>query len=473
MRITIATAGTQGDIQPYLALGLGLQRAGYSVKIATTTRFEEFINHRGLGFIPIRYIDYSLESDHKLSEKSFEKPFDESSKHHELHIFEQAQKQFFRFCNLESWLPWNLIEMIPDPFAIVDVYSSRLRSPQDNFLPDLYEACQDSDAIIFAPHLFQGLDIAEALKIPCFAACVHPLSQTRAFPHLFTPISCRLGDVYLPLQANWLGAYHWLTYSFFDQLLWQFTRAPINQWRQEKLNLPSISLWDSPLQRMRQYNVPFLYGYSSAFLPKPPDWSENLHLTGYWFLDHSTDWQPPQALKDFLAAGPSPICIGFGSTTSTDGDSQARTKLVLEALVQTGQRGIFLIGWGGLSNVDLPDQVFAIESVPHDWLFSQVAAVVHHGGSGTTAAGLRAGVPSIIVPFDGDQFFWGQRVAALGLGPQPIPQTLLSTERLVSAIRAVTTNQSMRTRAATIAQQIQSEDGITKAVEIIGRDLTR
>ena len=141
--------------------------------------------------------------------------------------------------------------------------------------------------------------------------------------------------------------------------------------------------------------------------------------------------------------------------------------MVLQALRRSGQRGVLMTGWGGLSDADLPDVVFQVDAIPHDWLFLRMAAVVHHGGSGTTAAGLRAGVPSIIVPFTGDQPFWGQRVCALGVGPPPIPQKRLSIERLAEAITTATTELGMKRRAAALGQQIRKEDGVKRAVEII------
>ncbi|MCP4593378.1 MAG: glycosyltransferase family 1 protein, partial [bacterium] len=154
--------------------------------------------------------------------------------------------------------------------------------------------------------------------------------------------------------------------------------------------------------------------------PKPSDWGEQAHVTGYWFLDHVSDWQPPADLVRFLESGPPPVYVGFGSMMSRR--AEQTTRITLDALKQSGQRGLIATGWGALSQSDLPDEVFLIESVPHDWLFPRTAAVVHHGGAGTTGAGLRAGVPGIVVPFGGDQPFWARRVEALGVGPAPIPR---------------------------------------------------
>ncbi len=175
--------------------------------------------------------------------------------------------------------------------------------------------------------------------------------------------------------------------------------------------------------------------------------------------------QPPQALVEFLQAGPPPVYVGFGSMSNSK--PEETTRLVLEALAKTHQRGIILSGWGGMHANDLPDSVFMLESVPFSWLFPRMAAVVHHGGAGTTAAGLRAGVPSIVIPFFADQPFWGRRVAELGVGPTPIPLTKLTVDRLSQAIQTAVSDTAMRQRGAELGAKIQAEDGIANAVAIL------
>ncbi len=200
-------------------------------------------------------------------------------------------------------------------------------------------------------------------------------------------------------------------------------------------------------------------------IPPPADWDGQLHVTGYWFLDPVDDWTPPADLSEFLQAGSPPIFIGFGSMSTRN--PAETTDLILQAVARTGQRAILLSGWGGLRKTNLPDTVFMVESVPFAWLFPRVAAVVHHGGAGTTSAGLRAGVPTIIIPFFADQPFWGQRVAKLGVGPAPIPRKQLTAERLAQAIQTAVSNQAMRQRAAELGTKIRAEDGIARAVEVI------
>jgi UDP:flavonoid glycosyltransferase YjiC (YdhE family) len=210
-----------------------------------------------------------------------------------------------------------------------------------------------------------------------------------------------------------------------------------------------------------------LYGFSPSVIPAPADWSADDHVTGYWFLDPPADWTPPPDLLNFLQAGSPPVYIGFGSMGNRK--PAEVTDLVLQALAKTGQRAILLSGWGGLQKTDLPASVFMIDSIPHAWLFARVAAVVHHGGAGTTGAGLRAGMPSIVIPFTTEQAFWGRRVQDLGVGPAPIPRSRLTVERLAQAIQDAVTNRDMRQQAAQLGSKIRAEHGISNAVKIIER----
>jgi UDP:flavonoid glycosyltransferase YjiC (YdhE family) len=234
--------------------------------------------------------------------------------------------------------------------------------------------------------------------------------------------------------------------------------------RKQILGLPPASFF-GPKPAPSNQALPTLYGFSPSVIPAPADWSNDHHVTGFWFLDSAADWTPPQDLVTFLQAGSPPVYIGFGSMTTRK--PEETTDLVIKALHQTNQRAILVSGWGGLQKTDLPDSVFMIDSIPHAWLFPRVAAVVHHGGAGTTAAGLRAGVPSIVIPFFADQPYWGGRVADLGVGPTPIPRKKLTVERLAQAIQIAVTDEAMRQRAVDLGLRIQAEDGVARAVEII------
>jgi UDP:flavonoid glycosyltransferase YjiC (YdhE family) len=211
--------------------------------------------------------------------------------------------------------------------------------------------------------------------------------------------------------------------------------------------------------------MPYLYGFSPSVVPRPADWPAWHHISGYWFLDRDPNWKPPADLIRFLENGQKPISIGFGSMTGSDAENLL--KLAIEAIERTKQRAVLLGGWANLAALQLPETIFQIDAVPHDWLFPKVAAVVHHGGSGTTAAGLRAGVPTIVVPFFGDQPYWGRRVHALGVGPQSIQRKSLTVSNLSEAISQAIQDRDMQQKAAALGERIRAEDGVGSAVAFL------
>ena len=263
----------------------------------------------------------------------------------------------------------------------------------------------------------------------------------------------------MPAWLPFRGSLRRASYHATWQVLYRFIRAGNDAARNRVLGLGPGA---NPFSVMLRERWPTLYGFSSAVVPRPSDWGPELALTGYWFLDRLPGWAPPRELTDFLAAGPTPICVGFGSMPSAD--PEQTTQLFARALELAGQRGILLTGWGGLTRARLPDTVLALESAPHDWLFPRAAAVVHHGGAGTTAAALRAGVPALVIPFIADQRFWGQRLSTLCAGLGPMPRRQLSAEPLAAALRALVENPVYRARAAQVADVLAREDGVARAV---------
>jgi sterol 3beta-glucosyltransferase len=258
-----------------------------------------------------------------------------------------------------------------------------------------------------------------------------------------------------------------LSHLLVQQLMWQGFRTADRICRLQVLNLPPALFWGSYKSAVMQ-RYPTVYGFSRSVIPKPADW-RNTEIVGDWFLAAS-DWTPPADLVAFLQDGSPPVYIGFGSMGIRN--PEATADLVLQAISRTGQRAILQAGWGGLSKADVPDNVLMVNAVPHSWLFPRMAAVVHHGGAGTTAAGLRAGVPSIVIPFFGDQPFWGQKIADLGVGTAPIPRKQLTVERLAQAIDRAVTDPVIRQRAADLGAKIQAEDGIGRVVSIV-REIER
>jgi len=418
VRIVILAIGTLGDVQPYVALGLGLQKAGHSVCIATHNNFQQLVTGRGLEFTLI------------------EGNPQEWIEGIEMRKLVEAGNSFFSWMHQLSSLASPLIEC---------------------FLTDSWRACQGTEVIIYSPFGWAGYHIAERLNIPCFAACLQPISRTRSFAAVWSPTRLRLG-----------GSYNLLTHILIEQIFWQVFRHTVNQWRQNFLNLPPIPILGL-FGRPDWKRQPFLYGYSPSVIPKPSDWPDWLYVTGYWFLKHRLSWKPSKKLTDFLSTGPPPVYIGFGSIP--DRDPKVLKELVIGALVHTGNRGIFRIDCVDQNDAGLHDIMFQARWVPHDWLFPKVAAVVHHGGASTTATSFLAGVPSIIIPFAWDQPFWGQQVADLGVGPSPIPRRKLSVERLAAAINTATTDKGIAMRAAALGEKIQKEDGVAQAVDVFVRHL--
>jgi sterol 3beta-glucosyltransferase len=260
---------------------------------------------------------------------------------------------------------------------------------------------------------------------------------------------------------------HWangISHRLTQQMMWQMFRAADNRVRTQVLQMARSSTW-GPFAVLQKQTRSVLYGFSPQVIPRPSDWPESIYVTGYWFLEQPAEWVPPSDLVHFLQAGPPPIYVGFGSMSSNK--AQENTAIVVQSLSRSGQRGVLASGWGGLKTTTLPETVFMVGSIPHSWLFPQMAAVVHHGGAGTTAAGLAAGIPSILTPYFGDQPFWGRRVYELGVGPRPIPHRQLTSERLAEAIRIAVHDEAVRINATRLGERIRAENGIAKAVAVI------
>ena len=417
MRIAIIAPGSRGDVQPYIALGKGLQRAGHVVRLVTHRDFEGLVSSHGLDFWPV-----------------------------EGNVQDIVQSDKMRAVLEGGNLLTSMAQM-----------SKELKRGALALTHEGLAACRDVDWVLAGiGGLFVACSIAEKLGLPFLQAYNVPFTPTREF-----------SGALFPNFPPWLGgSLNRLSHHLTRQMVWQAYRPADSAVRQKALGLPVSPLW-GPFHSDRLQQAPILYGLSPSVFPQPSDWDDTIHVTGYWFLDPEDDWNPPPALERFLQAGPPPVYVGFGSMSNRKPEETA--DLVIQALTRTGQRAIMSSGWSGLHKTDSPDDVFVVDSVPHAWLFPRVAAVVHHGGAGTTAAGLRAGVPSVIIPFHGDQPFWGQRVAALGVGPPPIPRKKLTVEILAQAIHRAMTDQTMRQRAASLGAKIQVEDGIARAVAVVQR----
>ena len=295
-----------------------------------------------------------------------------------------------------------------------------------------------------------GYDLAEKFGVPMALAAVMPLARTRAFPLVNFP--------HLPLPG-----YNKATYILGEQIAWGMFRTVINRWRKHVLRLEPLPL-RGYMAHLGTSRIPILNGFSQHVVQRPLDWGEHIHITGYWFPEQPR-WQPPADLAAFLDTGSPPVFIGFGSMPIKN--PARTTQIVVEALRQSGQRGVIQAGWGGLGAQALPESVFKMDYAPYGWLFPRMGMVIHHGGAGTTAFGLRAGVPSCAIPFVFDQKYWGERIAALGVGPAPICFKGLRVALLAEAIQLGINNSEMHQRSAVLGRKIQLEDGIGKAMQII------
>ena len=413
MKITIFAAGSRGDIQPCLALGKGLQAAGYAVRLAAPEDFSEFVQQRGLDFFPLRGdVQKIMASD--------------------------TGREFMETGG-------------GNPLKSIGAIQTMIAPVIQEMTEDAYAACLDADVLVcLGVFSAFGQAIAEKLQIPMIHVEPTPLLPTSAFPAPSWPIQRNLGRLH-----NHVSGLAML------RVVWQWYLPFVKDFRQ-RLELPPVRF--GPYYRKFR-SIPMLSAYSSGIIPHPADWPKSVHVTGYFFLDDQTDWQPSSDLQAFLDSGDPPVYIGFGSMSGQNPEKLA--DLVLDALAKSGQRGVLITGWGGIRPESLPDSVFVLESAPHSWLFPRMAAVVHHGGAGTTAEGLRAGVPTIIVPFILDQPFWGARVKAMGLGPAPVPHKHLTADRLAHAICIAVGDSGVRERAAGVGAAIRAEDGVANAVKII------
>jgi len=414
-RITIIGFGTRGDAQPAIAVGKGLQAAGHEVRVLASANFQEWIAGHGLEPVATTVdVQAMMES--------------------------------------EGGQEW--VERGHNPLVQTRIMKRLFASRGWDLMMDAWQASQDAGLLIssFTSDAF-AVSIAEKLGIPQASLVTQPAL-----------IATRNGRV-LP-NAPLPNRTSLLNYLFARLLIepygWQMVGEITNRFRQEVLGLPPQSRAENTAARRRMLT---LMGYSRHLVPHPADWPDHFYTTGYWFLEEGDGWQPPAGLLDFLAAGEKPVSIGFGSMTGRD--PRQLTEVVAAAVEQSGTRAILLSGWAGLGEMALPDTIYCLPRAPHSWLFPRVAAVVHHGGAGTVAAGLLAGRPSVIVPHFADQPYWGRRVHALGAGPEPIPRHKLAVEKLAAAIYTAATDPGMAQRAGELGQKIAQENGVETAVRIL------
>ncbi|MGB3339069.1 MAG: glycosyltransferase [Devosia sp.] len=409
MRIAIHTLGTRGDIQPYLALGLGLNERGHEVMIAAPSQFETFIQSRGISFaaLPGEYLDL-MDSPEAKAAMEGSGGFAAGLK---------MLKHFKPIGRKQLTAEW---------------------AAAQQFKPEL---------LIYHPKAVAVPHIAE--KLSCPSVLASPLPG-------FTPTN-EFASPLVPFRS--LGPLNRLTHTIMAGSGDALFRGMIGEWRVHELGLTRRP--SHPLQPQAT-----LYAYSRHVVPVPADWPESVAVTGYWFLDDAEDWQPDAELQAFLNAGEPPVYAGFGSMPGLA--PLELTELVVDALALAGRRGVLATGGGAmLGEISGVQHAVVIPGAPHSKLFPMMAACVHHGGAGTTGASLRAGKPTVICPFFGDQPFWAKRVQDLGLGPAPVDRKKLTAASLASSIREATSSRSMERTAANIEAQIRAEDGVEHAIAFL------
>ncbi len=407
MKVVMLALGSYGDLIPYTALGRRLKKAGHEVVVFTSENYEPLIRRFGLSL-------HSFPGDAETAIKEAG-----ASMHNMVLASRNLSRGFAQDYG-------RLAGLMEGAAALL------------NQLP----------GGVF------GYELSAVFEVPMALVAVIPLARTGAFPL-----------VGMPLLPGSPAGYNRLTYRVGEQLAWQLMRPIVNRWRVAELGQPPAGFW-GPMHAIYSRPVPILNGFSPQVIPRPHDWGEHVKVTGYWFPDDPA-WRPPETLVRFIESGKPPVFIGFGSMPVED---PPRTlTMIAEALDLCGRKAVVGTGWGLTERFTPPENVYPLRYAPYDWLFPRMAAVIHHGGSGTTGFALAAGVPTLAVPFVFDQFFWGKRIAALGVGPPPIPFRKLSSAGLAAAIDRLVADSGMLGRAQQLGGRIREEAGLDRAVLEIER----
>ncbi|MBE5804434.1 MAG: glycosyltransferase family 1 protein [Clostridiales bacterium] len=413
MKISMLTIGSTGDVRPYVLLGRELKARGHEITIATLSGFEKLIEENGLNYFPLSGDVVKLMS--------------------------------------------NVMKPGVNGVTFLKQFEDSIKDVAPVLLADLTRACEGADAMMctFLGSLFYS--IAEKHNIPCIQTHYFPMD-----PNAVTPISSAPGQ---RLGKTWNRTSYRLGYLLISML----EKRYLTQWRVEN-GLEVRKLKTTPDYRVGDRTVPVIYAVSPMVLPRPKEWGEHIHMSGFWWDDEPVTWEPPQELQEFLDNGEQPIYIGFGSMVS--GDMNKTFTKVLKAVRAARVRAVINLGWAAKDmHLKSNNRVYFADYVPHDWLFPRVRAVVHHGGAGTTAAGLRYGKPTLVVPFGGDQPFWGNRINAIGCGPKPISRDRLTVQRLTKGLIDLTTHGSYRVAAQEMGMRLSQETGTRNAADIVEREI--
>jgi UDP:flavonoid glycosyltransferase YjiC (YdhE family) len=361
--------------------------------------------------------------------------------------------------NTERWTAWLSGGRSRERHSVLMAKLLRKPSGFQPMLDELFTATLDaargSDIVISsAPGFCIGQPVAKRVGALHVSGFLQPFHATAGFPQMFWP---ELPETVRHGRA----AYNRMTYRVtFAALRAMFGRG-VAAARRRALGADSVGYRADPL---------VLYGFSSALVPRPPDWADPVHITGYWSEPEPAGWRPPAELAEFVAAGPPPVYVGLGSL------AQIRPEimdLAAAAVRRLGQRAVIATGWSGWRPREPDGRLYVTDAVPHSWLFPRVSAVVHHGGVGTIGAGLGAGCPTVTMPVMYDHFFFCRQVFNRGAGPRPLPFRRVTVAELSRAVLAATGDGRMRASARALAARIATEDGVSHAVELVEKYASR
>lgn len=411
MNITMITIGSTGDVQPYVLLGKELKKRGHRITIATFGKFADLIENSGLSF-------FSLSGD--------------------------AEKMMNTVMEADS------IGM-----KYLPRLEKSLRSVAPALLQDIYDSCCTADAMICNFFGSVYYSVAEDRRIPCVQTQYFPMDPTGDFPVSSFPFQ------HLGHRMN-LASYH-VAYL----LIGMFEKRYLSEWRKSN-DLAERKVRNAPDYRIGDHTVPVIYAISPKVIPRPQDWGPHIHMSGYWFDPEPVEWIPPEDLVCFLENKPTPVYIGFGSMTS--GNMTKLYVAVLKTIRALKIRAVINLGWTD-KKMHSTKNLYFTNYIPHDWIFPRVQAVIHHGGAGTTAAGLKHGKPTLVIPFGGDQAFWGDRIYQLKCGPRPVSRHHLKLSQLIKAIVKLLNNPEYRANAEALSRELAAEEGLMTAADLVEEEI--
>lgn len=413
MRVTLLTVGSRGDVDPVVAFGAGLARAGYDVGVATYGHYADDVRAHGL--------------------------------RHELLPGDPVRR-------MRAASTTQLVGARTNPLLYgrgLRLQAAEVRVGAHRLLDAALELCRGSDVLVSWSAAAFAPTIAEALGTRLLIAVPTPMTATRAFPSFLSPIA-----------SSRSRSYNRISHSVARSVLWRPFSAILNDWRRDRAGLPPLP-WDGPMGRAHRARVPLYNAFSPAAVPPPADWGAWVQTTGFWDLRAPDEASLPPHIEAFLDSGRPPVCVDLGSLAATQDAGAVDT--IVAGVRAAGERVVVLRGWGDAGETS-DDDVLVCDPVAHPLLLPRLQALVHAAGAGTAGAVLRAGTPSVVVPLLGDQWFWARRCAALGVAPPPLKIADATVSVVRDAVRWIATDGAFRDRAVELARRIASEDGVARAV---------